>query len=149
MSDLVFNILDIFAEDYGDGRDRTYLVKLFGRDADGRTVSVNLLDYTPHFYVKLPRQLNSSEVNATRAFMTATYGDSNFCGLSVVQKKDFWGFTNDATFPFLQLKFRNHDTMKRASKMFDKKVTIGNLKGVQLRQYESNIEPFLRMFHKR
>lgn len=151
MTDIIFNIIDILAEDFeDDDNDKAYLIKLFGRTQNGKTVSVNLLDYTPHFYLKLPFQLDPVKLNAFRQYLKTQYRDG-FTDCKMTTKKDFWGFTNNETFPFVQLLFKSRAAMKRAVTAFSRRVTIPGvfLKPTDLKLYESNIEPFLRMFHKR
>jgi len=33
--------------------ERTYIIKIFGRMEDGKSISVNVVDFKPYFYVKL------------------------------------------------------------------------------------------------
>lgn len=150
MTDIIFNVIDVLAEDFQDEDEKSYLIKLFGRTNEGKTVSVNLLDYTPHFYLKLPSQLDPVKLNSFRQYLQTQYRDG-FIDCKMTVKKDFWGFTNNETFPFLQLLFKNRAAMKRAVTAFSRRVTIPGvfMKSTDLKLYESNIEPFLHMFHKR
>ena len=156
--DLVFNVIDVFAEDFQDldGDDvgqapTSYVIKLFGRTAKGETVAVNVTGYTPHFYIRLPAVMSATDVKQFEKLLRDKFR-SGFKSVRPMMKKDFWGFTNNATFPYLQMCFANHATMRRATYMFGKPLCVGTLfqgKPTAYRLYESNIEPFLRMFHKR
>jgi DNA polymerase elongation subunit (family B) len=145
--DLVFNVIDVFAEDVENGGKRNYLVKLFGRSADGRSVSLTATGYTPHFYVKLNHPVAQNQMGLVgKGLSGALYG---LHAVRLVNRKDFWGFTNDATFQFLQLLFTTTAQMRAAATAFGKKIDIGTGLGPRLyKLYESNIDPFLRMFHK-
>ena len=37
-----------------------YFIKIFGRTAKGNSVSVNIKDYTPYFYVKVPETIHKN-----------------------------------------------------------------------------------------
>ncbi|KAG2424901.1 hypothetical protein HXX76_014059 [Chlamydomonas incerta] len=118
----------------------TYCVKLFGRSADGTTVTVTVNDYTPHFYLRFQNGRKSEYDNLVTKFK-AKFQDK-FKVARRVQCKDFWGFTNDRTAEFLQVVFTSRSAMRSAANWFQ------NAAGDKVKAYESNIEPFLRMFHK-
>ena len=155
MADVVFNILDIYAEDFSDGNESKYVIKLFGRAADGTTVSVNALDFSPFFYVRSPRVLSSYQV---AQFAKNVEGLNNrnkgFIEAKQLMKKDFWGFRNEKKFPFIQLRFKNQYMMRTTANYFASNdvcwpAVFGGSGNIRLQVYESNIEPFLRMFHRR
>jgi len=139
---LVFNVTDVFAEDNTDSG--SYLIKLFGRTADDRTVTVNVTDYTPHFYVQLGEHLYHVFDNWAKKSL----GGLKKC--NPLRRKTFWGFTNDEERPFVQLVFRSLRCMRNASATLLKGVSIpGVTVGKEtVRTYESNIEPFLRFLHR-
>ncbi len=156
--DLVFQISSWFAEDYDYGDDEEsgekYLVKVFGVTENGKSVSVNLLNYTPFFYIKSPFPVTRSTVQNIHEFLVARLPwklKESLLDVSVVKKKDFWGFTNNEKFNFIRLKFKNLAAFKSATRIFSKKVEISGLSrnAIKFKLYESNIEPFLRMMHIR
>jgi len=40
-------------ENFNKKKTKKYLIKIFGRTAKGNSISVNIKDYTPYFYIKL------------------------------------------------------------------------------------------------
>lgn len=65
----------------------------------------------------------------------------HFKGLSIVKKKDFWGFTNNKLFRYIKVTVRSlalFNTLKYYFMQYRKK---------DFTLYESNIDPFLRYIH--
>lgn len=154
--DLTFQIVSWYScdEEYGEEDGSQYLVKLFGVAEDGRSVSANLVDFPPFFYVRSPFPLNDYQLRMFKDFVVTKLPYSLKDGLSEVKpmrKKDFWGFTNQAKFMFLRLSFKNLQTFRSASRIFQRKVSISAISRDPMffKLYESNIDPFLRLAHIR
>jgi DNA polymerase elongation subunit (family B) len=143
-----------------------YVIKMFGKTLKGETICINALNYPPHFYIKLPSELDKNGLKIFREFIESKipkrlnankkketyYNTSNSLhDVKQLKMKDLWGFTNNEKFSFIQLSFYNEMTMKFISYIFKKSVRIPNIfssKSVKLNLYESNIEPYLRFIHK-
>lgn len=65
--------------------------------------------------------------------------------MKLVWRKDFWGFTNGAEFPFIKVKVKSLALFQAISRYFAEPSMIKA--GFVL--YESNIDPFLRFIHER
>lgn len=65
--------------------------------------------------------------------------------VTVVQRKDFWGFTNGAQFPFVRVCVRSLALFNAIKRYFEDPPT--HAQGYRL--YESNVDPFLRFIHER
>lgn len=136
------NIIDVFAIDDKENCD-TYCVKLFGRTVDGTTVTVTVNDYLPHFYLRIN---NGKRSNYDRIIKTLTTRFKNqYKTHNVVNSKSFWGFTNGEHVDFLQVVFSSRSAMMCAANLY--KNATADEGNIQV--YESNIEPFLRLFHER
>ncbi len=155
--DMIFQISSWHAEDndYDDeDSSEKYLVKIFGVTEDGKSVSANLLNYTPFFYIKSPYPVTRSTIQNIHEFVVCRLPyklKESLLDVSVVKKKDFWGFTNNEKVSFIRLKFKNIAAFKSAVRLFSKKVEIHSISRnpIKFKLYESNIEPFLRMMHIR
>ena len=165
MSSLIFQILDWYvsdidvdSDDSEDEKNKTikrYLIKIFGRTNEGKSISINVLDYTPYFYIKLPENTNpSSQITILREIRDLIedrlIDSEDLIKCRYITKKDLWGFTNNKGFIFILLIFRNQRASKIASNIFSKNVKkhgsiINNMK---FKLYENNIEPYLRFIHK-
>jgi len=147
---IIFNIIDVFTEDFQDDDDSSYIIKLFGRCANGKTVGATVTGFPPHFYIKPPFELRNDQLSMLQSYMTHEFGDG-FISAKPMKKKDYWGFNNGKETTFIQIVFKSYRAMKCARYKFEKPIEIHGVssKKVTFKLYESNIEPFLRFFHKR
>lgn len=113
----------------GDDEDNgEYMVKIFGRTEDGKSVCVST-HFPPYFFVRSTPE-NEEKINAIR---------KNTFLVQTVQKKDLWGFQNNEQHLFKKLNFKSLALMKKSEYTLTKQ---------NVRVYESNIDPFLRMMHR-
>jgi len=155
-NDVLFQILDWnpYHEDDDNGQ-KIYAIRLFGMTKDDRTICVNVKKYTPYFYVKIPENWRASMVDSLMTYVKKkVFPKENLEGLiscQTVNKYDFYGFTNYTKFNYLQLTFKDHDSMRSYERVFKKPMKIFQISKDEftLKLYESNIEPFLRCMHIR
>lgn len=155
-NDITFQILDwnTFNEETSEGI-KKYKIRLFGRVKDGRTIMVQIEKYTPYFYIELPDNWRMYLMDILiDAIKKRVFPKDNIGGLvnyQIVSKHKFFGFTDYKKFNFLQLTFRDRDSMKSYERVFKKPLKIFQLgkEPVLFRLYESNIEPFIRCMHIR
>ena len=133
---------------------KKYLIKIFGRTAKGNSVSINIKDYTPYFYVKVPETIHKNNYNKLNQQVRdliedRLYNSDDLIRCKIICKKDVWGFSNNKPFHFVMLVFRNQRAMKTAINIFTRPITLqGLLLKKKLKLYENNIEPYLRFIHK-
>lgn len=131
-----------------------YLIKIFGRTAKGNSISVNITDYTPYFYVKVPEGIHKNNYNkliqrVKELVQDKLYNGEDLIRCNIICKKDIWGFTNNKPFHYIMLVFKNHRSMKKAINIFTNPITIqGLVIKKKFKLYENNIEPYLRFIHK-
>jgi len=152
---LIVDIRDYHEEDEtcsdSETEDVQYNIRLFGRTAPDdpehpdKSVCATLTGFTPFFYLRKPRNWNSNDVNALRSFMTKRVG-KGFVKIVERQKKDFDGFRLDQTESFLQLIFSSAASMRKGANVLRHPVSIGSRQS-HLKQYESNVDPILKMLH--
>ena len=149
MADLVFNVIDWHVEDYCEDEDDTpvYLMKLFGKTREGKPVSLECTDYTSHFYVKPPAELNPAQVKQLELVLAKRF-KAGFLGAKLLSRKDFWGYKGNRHFQYVQLLFKNETSMRHAGYMFDKPVAGVGTRPIKFTVCESNVPPFLRFCHK-
>lgn len=136
-------------ESHPNNEDKSkYVIKLFGVDENGSPISVSVMDFTPHFYVKVDKLWSMSDRNNFKSVVIKKMGkyQNSLMDVVPIRKKDFWGFTNNEEFWFVRLRFKNHRGMKMAARIISGlNYTIAGQRKFTL--YESNIEPFLRFAH--
>ena len=148
-----------------------YTMMIYGATQDGHTVCVNITGYEPYFYVKPPETWEqysdyvfAAKVANMRTEMEEEYYkctfrkdgreskynkkiipkgyEDHFKDMSVVKKKEFWGFTNNADFRYIKI------TVKSLALYNSLKYYFQSLKPKGFIMYESNIDPFLRYIHR-
>ena len=93
-----------------------YKIRLYGRTTDNKSIYVNVNDYTPFFYIKIPQEWNVAKAMTLVSFLkskmtneTVLKGFQNF---ELVERKDLYGFTGYANFKFIRLIFYNMKSYK-------------------------------------
>jgi len=131
---LSFQVIDIRGADQEEDDEDAFVVWLFGRTSDDRSVSVQATGYCPSFYVSLARGVTVGAVLSSLGRERRARPHEH----RVVSRLDFDGFHGDERFPFVQLSFKTSRAMRCA-------VRVGTEAGWKL--YESNLDPVLRFMH--
>eukprot|EP00798_Chlamydomonas_sp_ICE-L_P012124 gene12124-15230_t len=126
-----FQAITWFAEDVDD----KYIVKIFGSDVDGNSVCMSIDDFLPYFYVKVPIHWNSRYAELMSSAIEAALPDVEIERIKFLQRKDFWGFTNDTLFLFARIEFKNLDSFKKTRYMFERR-TILSIAGIDVQVFE-------------
>ena len=171
MTSLIFQAIDWHVTDYSefnecdeDLTETKYLIKIFGRNENGNHVSVNVKNYPCYFYIKgidhlpgikgndnIKDRVHNQVVNQIRNYIEEklpNYLNNSLKSCKITRKKDIWGFTNNKSFKFIYLSFKNYKAMRFVSNLFNNKLTLSSYKNIKFQLYENNIEPYLRFVHK-
>jgi len=128
-----------------------HVIKLFGITEKGESVSVNINDYNPYFYIKVPDSIDEVNkikiINAIKQSVDSKVADG-LIDTKIVAQKDFYGFTNQKMYTFLKLIFNNSYSMSKIGKELTRGIAV-NSKKTFFKVYESNITPFIRYIHNR
>lgn len=164
-NDIIFQALAWHAEDVdfaeyepddNPNDKHQYIIKVFGTDKQGQTVSATIKNFTPYFYVKVPDYLQDRWArDETKKFFEFLLTKINslvshqLMNVKVIKRKDFWGFTNGHEFKFLRLDFKSLKCMRMIQKALSFDVTIRSIsmKPMRFKLYESNIDPYIRFIH--
>lgn len=131
---------------------KNYLVKVFGVTEEGYSVSVNLLNFTPYFFIKIPFAINNHDYRIFEEFLIENLPSAlrnSLISVKLLKKQDFYGFHNGKKFNFIRFTFKSLRAFKQAARVFQKKVQVPGFQSMKYKLYENNIEPFLRMMHIR
>lgn len=139
-------------EDKTDNDDNIpeYCVKSFGVDAIGKSVALTIFDYKPSFLVHF-KDIDVSDLKTFKLLKSRIMDElsvpykCHILDVSLVNKINLYGFSNFKQLPFLQLSFPNLKSFKYASYNFKSIRFRSREHSVQ--QFESNLEPHLRMLH--
>tara|TARA_B110000259_G_scaffold180229_2_gene220713 strand:- start:812 stop:4738 length:3927 start_codon:yes stop_codon:yes gene_type:complete len=144
-----------------------YTMLIYGTDEDNITYSINIIEYEPYFFVKAPEhwddysdkkyQNKVNELNFTilnekyesqwngkkyQKKIISNHFKKHFNNLSVVKKKEFWGFTNERIFNYIKVSVKSLALFNQLKYYFSSKKNDGFI------LYESNIDPFIRYIHE-
>ena len=109
---------------HGEDTDSEYVIHIFGRTEDGKSVHVET-PFEPYFFVKVPPD------HSPKALIQEINPHSS----AVIRRKDLWGFRNQEEYTFLKLGFRTLAEMKECRPR-------------GLKVYEKNLDPVLRFMHR-
>lgn len=144
-----FQALSLEGED--DHELDRYIVKIFGKTADGSSV-YGKVSYNPQFYLECPKNWTDAKQrkleSAIKYKLQSSGMDEDMERLTTVKHKKFYGFTNHQYFNFIKLKFRTRKCMTRVHYMFKKPFEIDRKK-IEFQLYEANFDPMLRFCHAR
>lgn len=157
--DLVFQVIswsfghvsakELDAEEEGFLDKQRYIIKAFGCQPDGTTVSVSIKHFEPYFFIKLENGLENDHriEEKLKNFLTAF--KAYVKKVTIVKRKDFWGFTNETQYKFAKLSFASKTAMQNAIQIFKKPQVIRDIgqQPIKFKCYEYNIEPYIRFIH--
>jgi len=104
-----------------DTEDDKYVVRAYGRTADGKSVAASTF-FEPYFFAKTG--FRTPEVRGAR--------------IETVLAKDLWGFQNGQQSRFFKFTFKTHKALRSAAWALERD---------HWRVYEANIDPVLRFMH--
>ena len=150
-------------DDYDNQPVGEYIIHIFGRCEDGKSVYAKIKDYTPYFYILLPSKYQNAPEEEVEQFINLIkiFFKSRECkvyykykstliDVQLIKQKKAEGFTNDSEFYFLRLVFNNYEGMKKYKSFIENnKIKIGQFNPYQFKLYEANVLPMIRCFHIR
>jgi len=151
---MIFQILD-WSYCHDDTTDKKlYVIRLFGRTNDNKTIYVMIYDFCPYFYVEIPIEWKPSKVKILIDGVKKKVQEDvqeGFKEFEIIESCKFYGFTNYEKFKFAKLIFNDFESMKKYSFVLQQKIYIPEISktSIKFNLYESNIEPFLRCMHIR
>lgn len=144
----------------GDEFNLEYKIYAFGVTDQHKNICVEINEFTPFFYVKIPDELQvkwdeykTKEVEKYIRNKLFKLKDS-LEKVSLVEKKDIDGFTNETNYKFLKIIVKNEKSFTRCKYILvpgqnrPKPVILSiSQKNLDFKLYEGNIEPFIRFCH--
>ena len=134
-----------------------HIIKIYGVTTEGYSACLNVYDFMPYFYIridngikdnikmKIMRALKEDAVQEKRISKFIANGILN---CEIVERKEFYGFTNNTMFKFLKISFQNIVSMKICNRILSEGISIDK-KTIIFKIYESNILPFIRFMHEK
>ncbi len=174
-SDLIFQVVDwkscditddneeaVEEDDDGSDEDepkkvfkpKNLMIRGYGVTEEGNSICVHISGFQPYFYFKIPQEWTQTEFNMFRDSVKMLVPDFHRNGLintSIVQKKEFYGFTNNQLFQFGVFVFRNNSSYNAYINVLKEKTIyvkrLGQEFDMRNKIYETKVTPLLRFFH--
>jgi len=145
------DVNDDMSDEYDRGNDKKFTVFAKGVMKNGTSVAVKIVGFKPYFFIKLPERWHKQEIER----MLKQIDDQIYfaCRGGVVDKrivkaKSLYYYCGNDKSNFLQLVFKNKNTMYSYANVFHKQTfMMANGKREKLELFESNLNPMLRFFH--
>ena len=137
---------------YGDNKTLHMVIHLFGMNAKGEPVRVDVSGFRPYFFVSLPD--NQPDYEAIEKKLRAKLkSDIDLVEFKLEYHKKFYGYTGGKQFRFVRMSFQSLEIFYTVRKEFldEKQCPKMSLRNGEkpLEVFESNIDPMLRFFHLR
>jgi DNA polymerase elongation subunit (family B) len=163
---------DVESDDEDANTQAQYIIRVFGKTMDGKSVFMKMKDFTPYFFIELPEEWDKKKAKGNlKKMFEFLKSDKNtkifpkkykegLIDLQLVEKKKPKGFTNNKIFYFGLLVFDNDISRKKFANLFDpvsydktkkvnNKLTIFSISPnpINYPVYEANFPAMLRCFH--
>ena len=149
--DLEFQALSWESNDIKLENDNSEVFHIFacGVDQHGRSVCLDITDFTPFFYVKVPYKFTKEDANKLKYKVQKElyYNQRHLISCKIMTKKDIDGFNNGKLFKFVRFVFDNERVCKRAQWMFKK--PIEGYENIKFRLYDVKSGPMLTFSYLR
>jgi len=135
--------------------DDQFVIKGFGVDAQGNSVTINITDFKPYFFIKIPdtweNNIATVFINGLKNLVHKSFRDT-LREWKLINSKPFYYFSGDARykFKFIRLTFDSHKGFNQYEYILKEKIKIYGINGnipMIYDRYESNILPLLRFIH--
>lgn len=139
-------------EDSETNKDK-YHIYLFGVNREGQSICIDVCDFTPFFYLKIPMYWTKNKISEFIKECQRALGKKrkdNLIRHTIMMRKDGYGFNNNEKFKFIQLQFSNrgaYRSLKYNIKENKEKCFSRNNLCVEL--YNSNVDPMLSFMYAR
>ena len=167
---LDFNCYDTIDEDnYNKYKDsKKFVVQMFGINKHRQTFSLLIDDFKPYFYVEVPNEWTKKEKNSFATYFKTKIGnyyENSVISFKFAKRKKLYMFDNSEYYKFIIITFANNTVFNKAKNLwyisgknkdgeYSKKLNPNNFEykdnGItyNLKLYEAQIPPLLRLFHK-
>ena len=131
-------------------------IRGYGVTEKGNSISVHINGFQPYFYIRIPQDWDSKVFNLLKNQILKDVPEYVHEGLyvaKIVQRKEFYGFTNNKLFNFGYFEFKNQGCYYSFLKILrEKKIFIRRFEqefDFSNKIYETKVSPILRFFHNR
>lgn len=130
-----------------------YIIYAFGRQENGKSVTIRIVDYQPIFHIRIPSDWDLRKCQiATKHFrsLCPKYKDE-VVGISINNYSDLHEhFCAGRKFKFMTFKFSTMESWKAFSRIFYNQIIIPGIdrEKRKFETYEKKVDPFISFIHK-
>ncbi len=132
------------------------VIQMFGMNKLGKTFAINVMNFKPFFYVKVPQywdiqKLKIFERNIKKDI--GKYYSDSIGKFKFINKKKLYGFDDNKTYNFIKIVFKNTSVFNKVKALWyteEEDYRKRNLRKAGHREaklYEAKLPPLLRFFH--
>ena len=129
-------------------KNRKLIIRGYGVTNNGNSICIHIDGFKPYFYFKIPQNWDNKYFTRFKNQVLKLAGQNNEDGLidyKIIQKKEFYGFTNNELFNFGLFVFKNQSSYYIFKKiMKEKKIMDLDFSN---KLYETKVSSLLRFFH--
>ena len=133
---------------------RRLVLRGYGITKEGYSISVHIFNFKPYFYINIPEDWNDRIFRSFKNECLNQVPEYNHEGLDeckIVERKDFFGFTNNKLFKYAIFKFKNQSSYYSFIKLFrEKTISMKKLNqefDFSKKIYETKVNSLIRFFH--
>lgn len=156
-----FQIIDWYCRDEKSSRlvdentiNESYVIHLFGCNANGESVHVKVKNFKPYFFVKVPKFFKKRHVEIFQEFIREQIyykHRENIVGCQLQKRMDFNGFHTEQD-KFIAIHFHNIGAFYSTKRLFKDGQMIKTIPEIttspmRFHTYEANLDPMLRFIH--
>ena len=148
-------------EENDENNENTYKKKVkrlviqgYGITNNGNSISIRVNHFQPHFYIKIPETWDDRKLKSLKNEIMKEipeYAQEGLGIFKVVEKKEFYGFTNNKLFKYGYFNFKNQSCYYSFLRVLkEKKIYIKRLQeefDFSKKIYETKVNPLLRFYH--
>jgi DNA polymerase elongation subunit (family B) len=159
-----FNVYNDIASSSDDGENykdtSCFTIQMFGVDEKGKTYSLTAEGFCPFFYAMVDDTWNMQLKNEFLAHLKVKMGsrfEDSITKCKIIKRKKLYGFDGGKEYKFIFLEFSNLNAFNKAKNLWYTDYKSGHtllkngykFKDSNIKLYEANIPPLLRLFHIR
>ena len=137
-----------------------FIIQMFGLNEKGETCSIQVEDFKPFFYVMVSDKWNTVTKNNFLSFIKKKIGkyyENSITECLIIKRKKLYGFDGGKEHKFIKFEFKNMGAYNKVKNLWYTDYNKGHklfknglyFENTNIRLYEANIPPLLRLFHIR
>jgi DNA polymerase elongation subunit (family B) len=137
-----------------------FVIQMFGLNEKGETCSIQVEDFKPFFYVMVNDNWNMMTKNKFLSFIKnkiGKYYENSITEFLIIKRKKLYGFDGGKEHKFIKFEFKNMAAYNKVKNLWYTDYNKGHklfknglcFENTNIKLYEANIPPLLRLFHIR